>query len=288
MKNYALFLALSLLTACSSKSQETRIQEVFTLNADHKEISGMVFHHNTQKLWMLQDKGNASELYVYSPEGTFEKTLHINNQKNTDWEDLSQDAEGNLYIGDFGNNDNNRKNLQILKLNATSLQQTTADISQTTTFYYEDQKDFPPKKNQLMYDCEAFIATNTAFYLFTKNRSKGFDGSFYVYKIPNQNGHFKAEKIAVLKSCDRYKNCAITGAAINQKNNQLALVSHNYVYLLPFQNDDSFKQEHLVIQELGHTSQKESITFKNNNELLIADEKDKTSGGKVYLFTKTK
>ena len=52
----------------------------------------MVFHHNTQKLWMLQDKGNASELYVYSPEGTFEKTLHINNQKNTDWEDLSDET----------------------------------------------------------------------------------------------------------------------------------------------------------------------------------------------------
>ena len=67
--------------------------------------------------------------------------------------------------------------MQILKLNATSLQQTTADISQTTTFYYEDQKDFHKKKKILIYDCEAFIDTNTTFYLFTK-RSERFLMSF--------------------------------------------------------------------------------------------------------------
>lgn len=284
MKPYSFFIIAALFTACTSTSQETSVHTIFDLKTEHSEISGLVFHPTYQKLYMLQDKGNAAELYIYSPEGMFENTLQITNQKNTDWEDLSQDVQGNLYIGDFGNNNNDRKDLRILRIDAASLNQPTADASQITTFFYEDQKEFPPRKNQLMYDCEAFIATDSAFYLFTKNRSKGFDGSFFVYKVPNKEGHFKAEKIAVLKGCSKYKGCAITGAAFNHNTKQLALISHNYIYLLPFLNDNSFRQEQLIIKDLGHISQKESITFKTDTELWIADEKDKTSGGKVYSF----
>jgi hypothetical protein len=28
---------------------------------------------------------------------------------NIDWEDITKDKDGNLYVGDFGNNDNERK-----------------------------------------------------------------------------------------------------------------------------------------------------------------------------------
>lgn len=284
MKPYSFFIIAALFTACTSTSQETSVNTIFDLKTEHSEVSGLVFHPTHQKLYMLQDKGNAAELYIYSSQGKYENTLQITNQKNTDWEDLSKDVQGNLYIGDFGNNNNDRKDLRILRIDAASLNQPTADASQITTFFYEDQKEFPPRKNQLMYDCEAFIATDSAFYLFTKNRSKGFDGSFFVYKVPNKEGHFKAEKIAVLKGCSKYKGCAITGAAFNHNTKQLALISHNYIYLLPFLNDNSFKQEQLIIKDLGHNSQKESITFKTDTELWIADEKDKTSGGKVYSF----
>lgn len=284
MKLYTLFLSMAFLTACSSTSQETKIVDVFTLNKNHQEISGMIYHSSKQKLWMLEDKGNPAELYVYAPDGTLEQTIAINNQKNTDWEDLSQDVQGNIYIGDFGNNDNNRQDLKILKIKYNDLSNKSIDISQTTTFYYEDQQDFPPKKSNLIYDCEAFIATEDTFYLFTKNRSKGFDGTFSVYKIPNQEGHFKAEKIATLNSCQQYKGCAITGAALNTETNQVALVTHDKVLLIPFTDEESFVQENIQIKELGHYSQKESVTFKNNNELLIADEKKQKKWRKGLCF----
>lgn len=285
MKKYIVLLSFSLLYACSSKSQETNFKEVFTLDKKHTEVSGMIFHAPTQKLWMLQDKGNPSELYVYSADGTFENTVTVNNQENTDWEDLSQDKNGNIYIGNFGNNDNKRKDLRILKVDAATIQFNSVNVSQETTFYYEDQTEFPPKKSNLLYDCEAFVATNEAFYLFTKNRSKGFDGTFYVYKVPNKNGSFKAEKIATLKTCDQYKSCAITGATLNKSGNQIALLTHDKVLLIPFVNDDSFKQENITIKELGHNSQKEAITFKSDNQLFMADESEKgKKGGTVFML----
>lgn len=285
MKKYIVLLSFSLLYACSSKSQETNFKEVFTLDKKHTEVSGMIFHAPTQKLWMLQDKGNPSELYVYSADGTFENTVIVNNQENTDWEDLSQDKNGNIYIGNFGNNDNKRKDLRILKVDAATIQSNSVNVSQETTFYYEDQTEFPPKKSNLLYDCEAFVATNEAFYLFTKNRSKGFDGTFYVYKVPNKNGNFKAEKIATLKTCDQYKSCAITGAALNKNGNEIALLTHDKVLLIPFVNDDSFKQENITTKELGHNSQKEAITFKSDNQLFMADESEKgKKGGTVFML----
>lgn len=285
MKKCIVFFSFSLLFACSTKSQENNFKEVFTLDKKHTEVSGMIFHQPTQKLWMLQDKGNPSELYVYSVDGTFENTVTVNNQVNTDWEDLSQDTNGNIYIGNFGNNDNKRKDLRILKVDAGSLTSNSVNISQETTFYYEDQTDFPPKKSNLLYDCEAFVATNDAFYLFTKNRSKGFDGTFYVYKVPNKNGNFKAEKIATLETCGQYKSCAITGAALNKNGNQIALLTHDKVLLIPFVNDASFKQENITIKELGHNSQKEAITFKSDKQLFMADESEKSKkGGKVFML----
>ncbi len=285
MKKYTVFFSFSLLFACSTKSQENNFKEVFSLDKKHTEVSGMIFHGPTQKLWMLQDKGNPSELYVYSVDGTFENTVAVNNQENTDWEDLSQDTNGNIYIGNFGNNDNKRKDLRILKVDAGSLKSNLVNASQETTFYYEDQTDFPPKKSNLLYDCEAFVAMNDSFYLFTKNRSKGFDGTFHVYKVPNKPGNFKAEKIATLKTCAQYKSCAITGAALNKNGKEIALLTHDKVLLIPFVNDASFKQENITIKELGHNSQKEAITFKSDKELFMADESEKgKKGGKVFVL----
>lgn len=281
MKKFLILVGLVAFTACKTKSQEVDFKETFTLEKKHKEISGMVFQNNT--IWMLQDKGNASELYAYSTDGTFKHTVAVNNQENTDWEDLSQDRKGNLYIGNFGNNDNSRQDLRILKIEGNTLNNASTNVSQTTTFVYEDQKEFPPKKSELMYDCEAFVATHDAFYLFTKNRSKGFDGTFYIYKIPNKEGSFTAKKIATLQSCSQYKTCAITGAAINATETKIALSTHDNVYLIDFKNDESFTQENLKLIQLNHSTQKEALTFIDDKTILISDEKEKgANGGKVY------
>ena len=51
------------------------------------------------------------------------------------------------------------------------------------SFSYPEQKEFPPKKKEMFYDVESFFEHNGYFYLFTKNRSKGFDGTAFIYKI---------------------------------------------------------------------------------------------------------
>lgn len=284
MRKIATFILLVALGSCKTQSQDLTV--LFSFPKQQSEISGMVYHPQSSLLYTLEDKGNPNEIYVFTEKGTLQHTIAIGNVENTDWEDLSFDNSGNLYIGNFGNNDNKRTDLSISKIENSDLSNKNITTTQTTKFNYPEQSAFPPKKKDLLYDCEAFIATDSYFYLFTKNRSKGFDGSFFVYKVPNKPGEFKAEKIAELNSGNSYENAAITGAAYNSESKTIAITTHSKVLLIPFKDDSSFNQENIKSLEYNHVSQKEAITFKDNKTLYIADEKEKKDdvGGNVYVF----
>jgi len=135
-----------------------------------KEISGIAIVKN--KVIAINDSGNAASLWIYEPNEPLVE-LRINNAINNDWEDLAYDATSDvLYIGDFGNNDNERKDLTIYKVSLKNIDLSKSQNleSTTITFYYDDQTEYPPKKKELLYDCEAFIVHHDQFYLFTRNR----------------------------------------------------------------------------------------------------------------------
>lgn len=251
----------------------------------------MVYVQDSNLLYAIQDKGNKPVLSVFSLDGTLKNTLKFDHIQNNDWEELANDASYNLYIGDFGNNKNDRKNLAIHKILHKDLQSNQRiDIAQTTTFHYPEQTSYPPSKRELKYDCEAFIATDEYFYLFTKNRSKGFDGSFFVYRVPNRPGHFLAEKTATLISCQKYQDCAITGAALQHQSEKIVLTTHSKIFVLKFRADGRFSQDSLKMIDLQHSSQKEAVTFKNNTTLYLSDEKEKGAaiGGHLYEYSLSK
>ncbi len=108
----------------------------------------------------------------------------VENAENTDWEDIISDTQGNIYIGDFGNNDNDRRDLAILKTDLQDPTQKTTKVVQTTTFHYEGQTEFPPKKSNLLYDCEAFVEMDGNFYLLPKTGVKDLTGRFWFLKFP--------------------------------------------------------------------------------------------------------
>ena len=85
---------------------------------------------------------------------------------------------GFFIIGFFVKNKNDRKDLAIYKLDANKPDSLLYKISYT----YPDQTEFPPKKSGWLFDVEAFISYKGSFYLFTKNRSKGFDGTVLAQK----------------------------------------------------------------------------------------------------------
>ncbi|RYY09691.1 MAG: hypothetical protein EOO36_21815, partial [Cytophagaceae bacterium] len=86
---------------------------------------------------------------------------------NHDWESLSRDNSGNYYMGDCGNNNNDRRNLAILRFRPEQPDQVSK-----INFRYPDQTEFPPSKKERNFDCEASLWHAGQVYLFTKDRAQ--------------------------------------------------------------------------------------------------------------------
>lgn len=267
----------------SEKTEQDSLKTEFSLPKKLKEVSGIALSQDQKTIWAIEDAGNKNVVYGLNRQGELTTDVLVENAENNDWEDITKDASGNVYIGDFGNNENDRQNLSILKLDLKTDSQKSTKVIQTTKFHYEGQTEFPPKKSNLLYDCEAFVEKDGSFYLFTKNRSKGFDGTFLVFQIPNKEGDFEAKLVGKLKLEGGYSDAAITSATINSKN-QIALLNHKNINLLSGFTANDFSTAKIQKIPLNHNSQKEAVVFVDDKTLLIADEKDKKTGGNVYNF----
>ena len=244
------------------------------------EVSGTETTTNSDLIWMLNDSGNKAELLGLNSKGKIIKKLKIK-AKNNDWEDLTTDNEGNIYIGDFGNNANKRKKLAVLKVRKDSLSNSEKTEIDRISFYYPNQQKFPPKKSQMYFDCEAFFHFNDSLYLFTKSRVKNHFGKTNLYKIPAKKGHHEAQFIATFKTCDEIP-CWITSSDINSNGKLDALLTLDAVWLFTNYTNDNFFNGKAIELPLEHESQKEGICFKNDSTLYITDERSRGKGGNLY------
>ncbi len=280
MKKILIAIVVITLFSCNSQNKTSNITQVAELPKELKEISGIAYSNNL--IYSIEDSGNENQVTVLDTSGTITNKIVVNNTQNIDWEDLTFDTKGNLYIGDFGNNDNTRKDLAIYKIDQSNLKQKTTDIAYKISFDYPEQTEFPPKKKNLLFDVEAFFEYNNNFYLFTKNRSNHFDGTSYIYKIPNRAGHHHAQLIKKITTCTDYHHCAITSAGISPDGSKFVLLTHSKIWLFENYSPDTITNAKMTELDLDHFSQKEAICFKNNDALLIADERVKKEGGKLY------
>lgn len=280
MKKFLLFCFIGISISCQDFG---KLKILASLPLALDEVSGMEHLANSDLVWMVADAGNARTVFGIDPSTeAVKKTITIDNAKNRDWEDLADDGKGTLYIGDFGNNNNARKDLVIYTIpNLVSIEgdRTTAT---KTSFSLEDQTEFPPKKRERNFDIEAFIYFKEHFYLFTRNRSSKFDGTTKLYKLPARAGTFEAEYIDSFKTCKDPSDCDVTSAAIDHENGTLALLTYNKVFLFRNYTGDRFFEGTVEEIKLGHKSQKESVSFKDATTLYIADERNGYVGGNLY------
>ena len=243
------------------------------------EVSGMEYNPESDDFWMLNDGGNPDEIYRISKKGEITQTLKID-KKNHDWEDFTKDDKGNLYIADFGNNFNRRKNLRILIVEKKEFDEKKAEVDKIE-FSYPDQKSFPPEKDNRVFDAEGLLYFNDYLYIFTKSRIKNNFGKTSLYRIPAKKGEYVAEFISTYESCSN-NYCWITSAAMSPNKNKVALLSQSRILIFTdFKNDD-FLSGNVKTIRLETNSQIESICFKDNNTVYISDERTKGEGGNLY------
>jgi hypothetical protein len=276
---FTLILGISFQLSCQNKSSDKMI---FVANLPNllDESSGIESVVGSDGFWMINDAGNSNDLFEISKNGQIINIVEVENAKNKDWEDLASDGHEKIFIGDFGNNENDRKNLSIYSISINSISKNKV-VADKIKFSFEDQTKFPPKKKNRNFDVEAFIYMNNYFYLFTKNRSSHFNGLTKLYKVPNVKGKHVAKLVGEFITCSDTKTCLITGATISRDNKKLVLLTHDKLFEFSnFEGDDFFNASVKEIR-LDHNSQKEAICFKGN-DLFVTDEFSNEVGGNLY------
>ena len=112
-----IFLIILLFTG-NSFSQ--KLEKIAKLPDSMKEISGLCFLNDTV-LVGHNDSGNEPILYFLNLKGQKIHQVEVLEAKNNDWEDITADGKGHLYIGDIGNNNNSRKKLRIYKVSTWNI-----------------------------------------------------------------------------------------------------------------------------------------------------------------------
>lgn len=220
-------------------------------------------------------KGFPNRLYAFRADGTCAcqtETENTNAQaragidlgiRNRDWEDITIDPEGNIYLGDFGNNGNQRKNLcvyvfpepdpRLAKLPAPP---------RKLDFRYPDQKTFPAK--EWRFDCEAMIFHAGFLYLATKQT----DFHSTLYRLdPKKTEPQLAEKLGVIKRVGM-----VTAADISPSGKQLALLSVGRVHLYDMDLPIDVLSQTARPFSVTSTGMAEALVFESEDSLLIGNE----------------
>lgn len=255
-------------------------EDEYPLSEKLEEISGLELL-NDSTLIAFNDGGNKSELYLLNLKGEILRTIDVLDTKNRDWEDIAIDDEY-VYIGDIGNNSNDRENLAILRVKISDILIREEVEAEKIKFSYKEQKSFPPKEKELFYDAEGMTICNDSIWIFTKDRSKPFQGLSKVYKIPTTPGKYEVSVSAeITTGQDGWWTDGITAADFHNDKFYLLTYNRYMVYTL-----DDGKFELSYQHKFDDIAQRESIVVLTEDVIFVADEQNPLVGGvRLYKVT---
>lgn len=263
-------LLVSALYFCSESNSKKKSQKRIYRNITSKQIlilpselfesSGLVYSDG--KLWTINDSGDRACLYqIDTANGAIKQKVFVDNYPNIDWEEITADEQF-IYIGDFGNNYGNRKNLRILRIKKEDIsnKKEVHLNAEAISFNYKMQKNYRYDEFTA-YDCEAMISLGDYLYIFSMNRG---GKKCMVYKIPKSVGHHE-----ILPIHRFHTDGEITGAAYDSTQNTMLLIGyssmHNHPFVWKFKNfqADNFLHANQEYFHLGNEKawQTEAITF---------------------------
>lgn len=265
-------------------TQQLYSSKVGTLDISLKEISGIEYDKNGN-LWGINDGDNSAQLHQIEKDGSVSRSITITNAKNLDWEDMTQDDFGHFFIGDFGNNDNIRKWFTIYKIESPIDIKGTETEAEIIKFTFPKQLHYPPKASEKNFDFEAFVFYKKHLYMFSKNRTKPFDGDTNLYRIGDHADNYEAEFVSNFNTCTTLEElCWITSAALSPDRTKLILLDSERLWLFEnWQGDDFFSGDAYKIN-LGIVTQKEAVTFFDNNTVIFTDEEFNGIGRNYYMI----
>jgi hypothetical protein len=256
-------------------------QTDFKLPSELSEISGLE-KISDSLLIAINDGGNEPILFFLDIKGTITRKVRVSNASNTDWEALAID-EKYVYIGDFGNNMNERKDLCIYRVNRQDIATLNEVTAEKMSISYKEQSEFPPKDHERYFDAEAMTFFEGQLWIFTKNSTKPFDGKSFIYMVQFEANQSKAlSKVSELKlNKTSYLKDAVTSACTVESS--IVLSTYNRLIKLDFPKQGLSKS---TIYKYPHIQQVEACTYLGTNTYFLSNEQHKFLGPAKLILLK--
>lgn len=240
------------------------------------EVSGLVKDPRFKNvLWVHGDSGTKNKIYPINFEGEVlpdkkSEGISIEGIKNRDWEDITIDDSGNVFIADVGNNCSCRTDQTIIKVKApeTELQE-TKDFEVYKVFY-EKPDGFLYRFLNYSMDVEAVFWKDGSIYVLTK-RFRGRETK--LFKLEELSTE-KENEFKLVQTVDF--DDEVTGADFAF--GKLAVLTYKSLWIfIEDETEDLFDGD--VTRYTFDADQVESVTFLNANTILIAEE-----NGELYII----
>jgi hypothetical protein len=135
--------------------------------------------------WVHGDSGTGNWLFAVDGDGKTIARLRVTGAENVDWEDITHDDHGNLWLGDIGNNDSGRRDLVVYRIPEPDPH---ADIDEVhvdlrVPYSFPEQTEFGNKRAD--FDAESLMWWDGQLWLLTKHRS---DDLTWLYRFGSLTG----------------------------------------------------------------------------------------------------
>lgn len=203
---FLFFLTIGFLSPLIGQSQP---QKRFRLPAELTEVSGL-YVQSADSLWWHNDSGDAARIFLTNGRGQLLHTIPLPHATNKDWEDISHDDSGHIYIGDTGDNRRLRDDQKIYRYHPVT--------GMVDSFPLR----FPHGQH---HDIEAFFWHADSIHLFTKSRIARGHLPTYHYVMPLHEG---VASTPLLRDSVLLRKRVVTAAAIEPASGRIALLAYYY------------------------------------------------------------
>lgn len=208
------------------------------LSHELNEISGLTWYNN--RLIAINDGGNDPIVFFLDENGEITHKCRIVNAVNNDWEGITCDSSGNVYIADCGNNLNNRLTIEVYKIPldlAFSATEAIAEVCVTSIPYPSS----PITKRNADFDFEAVSWEKDRLVFFSKSRAKPWHGKTFVYELNWKQGASPLiKKREVFIGSGGWMKDAITGSA--ELDTTTLLLTYHKVYRMKDEKVELWKR----------------------------------------------
>jgi hypothetical protein len=250
-----------------------------------KESSGLTASECQDVLWTHNDAGNGPLIYAMSLEGKHLGTWHVEGARAIDWESITsikaKDGKCSLIIGDIGDNDEARTELELYRVPEPAASPETASSSGANPLKTEAAQSmkysYPDGKN----NAETILVHPQSgdIYVVTKKKT----GKAAAYRIKPSFGDaavVKAERVAEVAVPSKPEGL-LTGGSISPDGKRIMLcdVKSGYELVLPegAANFDAIWSQPFKPVDLGDRKQGEGVSYGRDGVSLYASSEKKNS-----------